>query len=59
MKWKKSTANEGGNMPKKTKVLCVCSLANKLAILYGHNLEGEIYFKHSPQCKPKAQGAYE
>jgi len=46
-------------MPRKSKVRCVCSLINKLALLYGHNLAGEIYFKHASKCKSKTQGTYE
>jgi len=44
-------------MPKRP--LCVCSLVNKIGILYGHNLAGEIYFKHSAKCKSKTSGTYE
>jgi len=44
---------------KKPRKKCVCSLVNKLGILYGHSLEGEIFFKHSQKCKPKTQGSYE
>jgi hypothetical protein len=43
----------------KRKVLCVCSAINKFCILYGQNLQGEIFFKHSPKCKSKVQGTYE
>jgi hypothetical protein len=43
----------------KSKKKCVCSLVNKLGILYGHNLEGEIFFKHSPKCRFKTTGNYE
>jgi len=69
-KWRKKTA--GGlrkakpgrrrkeiNMAKRTKKLCVCSLVNKLILFGVHNLEGEIYFKHSPKCKSKTSGTYE
>lgn len=43
----------------KRKVRCVCSLVNKLALFYGHNLQGEIFFKHALKCKSKSSGTYE
>jgi len=46
-------------MARKPKARCVCSLVNKLALLYGHNLAGEIYFKHAPHCRSKTTGTYE
>lgn len=45
---------------RKPKVRCVCSLVDKIGVLYGHNLQGEIYFKHYSKCRFKdTTGEYE
>ena len=44
---------------RKLKIRCVCSVVNKISILYGHNLQGEIFFKHYFKCRFKTTGEYE